>query len=338
MTEEEIKKPLEHNDGSLPNNFDPIKELEKMSQKDALYHEVFGATDESVKKFAGKASYDWRAFEPKLELQGGSSDCVSFSRTNCAEVKAKKEGVTDDEGKELNFSDLDLSVGSGTTQNGNSLVDVAEYARKKGVVLERVCPYTDVWGERAGLIAKIPKTAKRYLMGDYSRVQGDSLFMKGAMVYSPLQIGIPLDYNYNTDAIVSPPAVTRAWHAVTVEFIDEKEQFHIFDHYTKSRKILAANYPMPFVLSFRDLPSDWRTVTEDASKLLARLVGKYVMRAQAHGEMYRVFADRLQKVVITVSDYDMQDELNAFLRQKSNFIGISEADWTKLVSVVEVIN
>lgn len=329
---------MEHNDGSLPNTFDPVKELKKMSVKDALYGEVFGATPENVKKFAGKPSYDWRAFEPKLELQGGSSDCVSFSRTNCAEIKAKKEGVLDDEGQELNFSDLDLSVGSGTTQNGNSLVDVAEYARKTGVVLQKLCPYTDVWAKRGEMIAKIPKNAKKYLLGDYSRVQGDSLFMKGALVYSPLQIGIPLDYEYNTATIVPAPKVTRAWHAVTVEFIDELEQFHLFDHYDKSRKILAANYPMPFVLSFRDMPSDWRTITEDATKLHARLIGKYVIRAEAHGEMYRVFADRLQKVVINFSDHDMQEELNAYLRQKSNFIGISEANWTKLVSVVEVIN
>lgn len=338
MTEEEIKKPLEHNDGSLPNNFDPVKELEAMSVKDALYEEVFGAELGDVKQFAGKPSYDWRQFEPILELQGDSSDCVSFSRTNAAEMKAKKEGVFDDEGQELNFSDLDLSVGSGTTQNGNSLTAVADYAHKVGVVLQRLCPYTDVWSQRAVLVGKIPKNAKKYKLGDYSRVQSDSLFIKGALPYSPVQIGIPLDYSYNTDKIIVPPKATRAWHAVTVQYVDEKEQFYIFDHYQKKNKILAANYPLPFVFSFRDLPADWRTITEDAGKMLTRLVGKYLLRVDYHGELYRVFPDRLQKVGITVTDVGMQDELNAYLRQKPNFIGINEADFAKLVTVVQVIN
>lgn len=325
MSETEIK---------LPNSLDVEKERAFQSITDALYDEVFGA-EIDPKKWAGRPSFDWRKFEPKYEGQNWG-DCVSFSRLNVSESKAKRLGILDDEGQELNFADLYLAVKSGTTMDGNSMGVVAQYARKSGVVLQRHCPYVNRWEDRAAQVAKVSDAIKRYMLGDFSRVPASTPSIKSALEDGPLQLGIPLDNPYNTEDVIPMPQNTLAWHAVTLQFMDEQDRFHIFDHYDKKNKILAADYTIPFIYSFRDLPEDWRTRTTDVQKMIARLTDRFILRAEARGELYRVYADKLVKVAVFISDLDLRREVNEALRLNKRFIGISEANFAKLADALPI--
>ena len=127
---------------------------------DALYGEVFGG-EIAEEELIGGASFDWREFMIEFELQA-YGDCVSFSRNNCAELVAKRFGIKDDEGQEINFSDLDLAVGTHTSRNGNNFSTISEYARKVGIRLERHCPYTRSWDGRLPRVQATSKNAKYY--------------------------------------------------------------------------------------------------------------------------------------------------------------------------------
>ena len=70
--------------------------------KDAHFEEIFGKIT-----FGSFPSKDWSKFLPLKEIQA-FGDCVSFSRTNCAEIKAREEEVFDENGNEFNFLEFFL--------------------------------------------------------------------------------------------------------------------------------------------------------------------------------------------------------------------------------------
>jgi len=70
----------------------------------AVYNRIFAGAG------GAGASKDWRGILPPRERQYSIPFCVSFSRTNCAEAKAKEAGI------DVNLSDRELGVISGTTK------------------------------------------------------------------------------------------------------------------------------------------------------------------------------------------------------------------------------
>jgi len=210
-----------------------------------------------------RESKNWKQFLPQLELQYWIPFCVTFSRLNCAEAKARSEGL------ELNLSDRVLGVESGTTKQGNHLETVAEWFRKSGTVLEQVCSFTkeqisdgyNRWNEIYSLPESV-RTAKRYFGGNHSWVMTKE-GMIDALEYSPLQIAIPLISSYEEyeryGVVPNPaPAKITAYHAVTLYYIDSIGQYHIYDSCGRTFKILASDYSLTGVKSFRDLPQNWK--------------------------------------------------------------------------------
>lgn len=305
--------------------------VESPGELDAFDDEIFGSQN-----FGDKPSKDWRPFRPLHEIQS-YGDCVSFSRLNCAETKAKVQGVVDEDKQELNFSDLDLAVGSGTSQNGNSLKAVSEYARKVGVVLEKFCPYTRSWDERRSRVASIPSYAKRYKLGNYAWVRRDDSgldrnYLKNALESSPVQIGVGLGETYQyADEVIKPPRNISVWHAIMVDYIDELGQVHCYDHYNRKEIILSANYPIPFALTFKDFPEEWRGMGVDEVKFYKRMIGKFILRVEAKGELYEVLEDKMVKVVFNISNQKIWDAVHKTLRPM--IIGVNEADWKRLEKV-----
>ena len=300
--------------------------LETPKPADTWDDEVFGS-----RNFGSEPSKDWRQYRPVAELQS-FGDCVTFSRLNCAETIAKIKGITDDDGKELNFSDLWLAVKSDTTERGNSLNKVSEVFRKTGAVLEQFCPYTRDWNERAARVAATVSYAKKYLGGNHAWVKLDRNSLKNALEEGPIQIGVGLGetYQYNDEAI-RPPKTIQVYHAIMCDYIDGKGQLYCYDHYNRMAVVLSANYPVAMAKTFKDLPLGWQGTGVDEQRFYSRLVGKFVLRVEANGELYEVFEDKMIKVTFMISNIRIWDAVHKTLRPM--IVGITEADFKKLEKV-----
>ncbi len=302
-------------------------ENEVIDEKDAIYEEVFGSIN-----FGGSASRDWRKDSPSLEIQS-YGDCVSFSRTNSAETKSKSEGAKDPDGDDWNFSDVDLAVGSGTSAQGNGLKKVAEYARRTGVSLEKDIPYTRNWSKRLKLFNE-GKNKNKYKLGNWSWVKPDTNSLKSALEDAPLQIGIGLGYNWNNSGVIKKPAQYNVYHAIELLYIDEEGKKYIGDSYKPQMKVLDKDYPILFAMSFRDLPDNWRGINTEGERLHKRLIGKYILRAEANGELYYVAKDRLIYCIIYINEPNLEKDFQSYLRVKKNFTGVSEKDFDKLKKTI----
>lgn len=312
--------------------------IEAPHEKDAFFEEVFGAGQ----KFEGVGSKDWRQWRTKHEVQA-YGDCTNFSRNNVAEVKAKEQGILDPYGEEFNFSDLDSAVGSGTTQQGNSLRNTAEWSRTVGPVLERFAPYTRDWNKRQNVVANIPKEAKRYKLGNWQWLKTgvmDGLVsrqsIKNALEASPVQIGIPLGETYKgkrgtIEDPITPPSTIIVWHAIAVLYVDENNMVHCWDHYARELIVLSSDYPIMYAMAFADLPATWRGEGVDDAKLHQRLIGKIILLAEQAGEAYRVYEDKLVKVVFDISDKQLFDDTtNEYWRPAKKFLGVTTKDFERV--------
>lgn len=220
----------------------------------AIYNRIFligGAPTES---------FDWRAWAPVRERQYWIPFCVSFSRENCAETLGNKQGIN------VNMSDRELGVISGTTIYGNTLDAVSEAFRLKGVRSESVVPFTDrmltyagddIWKEIFDLPAD--KGEFRYKGGNHSYVYGRAA-MIDALSHGPLQISLGLDGNWEAEGIVQPPKNIQGYHAIMLLFIDAIGRMYIQDSVGKEFKILSPDYPLTGCKSFRDLPENWKEI------------------------------------------------------------------------------
>lgn len=290
--------------------------------------------------FAGDASFDWRPFLPEHEIQA-HGDCVSFSRNNCAEIKANSLGAVDPDGDEFNFADLWLAVKSGTSKTGNGMNRVAETARKVGVPLEKYCPYTRIWNERTAHIVNTPKDVKRYKLGGHAWVgafgpvgNDKNYALKKALAKSPLQLGIGLGDTWRRGGVIQPPSSIKGYHAITLVYMTADNQKHCYDHYNRKMVILSADYPIAYAKTFLDLPDNWRGVGVGDAKLLLRMIGKLIIRHEvdkgAHGELYRVSETKLKKVRFSISDKELMNAVHDTARRKKMFTGITEADFKRI--------
>lgn len=242
---------------------------DKIQPSDAHYEQIFGA----IKKFTGVIK-NWEPFLPTWEGQGAFPFCVTYSRLNCAETVAKEKGLN------INFSDRYLAVISNTTKEGNSINDVSEVFRNKGVVSEEDCSFTSpmldygmyMWDKVFSLPLGLSGKQK-YFGGSHSWVWGLEA-MKDALQYSPLQFGIGIGDTYLHD-VVSPPSAISSWHAVECYYIDDKF-FYIFDSLNQAFKKLTINYSVPYCKSFRDLPDNW--------KLLSLKNSMYILQRDPAGD------------------------------------------------------
>lgn len=260
----------------------------------AIYEEVFGA---EIKDFGSAPSRDWRPFLPAHEIQG-YGDCTIFSCCNVQETVAKQIGYTDDFGEELNFSDLYVCVGIKVPQGGTSMDKAWEFLRTVGAPREKDCPYTFTWDQRDAKVAALPANIRKYKGSNYSWITGDINSLKNALDVAPVQIGIGLGETYRSAAeVIARPQNVSVWHAIVLTYIDEKGQFYCRDNYNRKDIILAANYPITYAISPRQLPADWKVRGDvDADRLIARFIGKFIWRAEAQGQAYEVFADKLVEV------------------------------------------
>ena len=250
--EEQLKKAFSQGQGWDYKN-------EKVLPEDAIYEQVFGA---------GRAEpFNWIAYLPEKESQGSTTFCVTYSALNCAETRAKQRGYTDEQETEINLSDRNLGVISGTNKVGNNLNKVAETFRKEGVVKEKECQWkpewlenqTKYWNEIFDLSDVSPEA--RYFKGpNHSWVANDIQGLKNALADSPLQLGFGVGETWFDD-IVTPPKKIEFYHAVECYYIDSK-YIYINDSVFPALKKLTLNYPVLMAKSFRELPSEWKELNK----------------------------------------------------------------------------
>lgn len=232
-------------------------------EEDAVYNLSF-----EIGAIVG-GSFDWSPWLPIREEQKGTQFCTCFSRLNCAETKAKKEN-----NEELNLSDLDLGVKSGTTNKGNNLNNPSEAFRKQGIVKETDRPWKPEWLDNPNKywneILKSPTTpnAKLYFGGNHSWVYGKQA-MLNALKDSPLQIAVGVGNNWGA-GIIKDPKTYFSYHAVMCYGIDENGNYLIEDSYPPHEKVLDKDYTILQCKSFTDLPKNWKEQRD-----------KYLMSIQA---------------------------------------------------------
>ncbi len=248
----------------FPEGANPFGYIPENPKADAaVYNVIFDLV-------GGKAaSFDWRPYAPPRERQYWIPFCVSFSRLNCAETKAKMDGV------DINLSDREMGVIAKTTLSGNSLEAVSEAFRNIGVRQESLVPFTDrmlkyagddIWREIFDLPPVLPGQ-RIYKGGNHSWVYGRPA-MIDAMQFSPLQIAVGIGETWEDDGIVKPPKSIGSYHAVMVLYIDADGYIYIQDSIGKEFKTLEPDYPMTGVKSFRDLPENWKDIM--ASKFIIK--------------------------------------------------------------------
>ena len=236
-------------------------------KRDADYGAIFG--------YKGEAPRNWRPYQPEFEDQLSSTFCTNYGYTNCLETKAKKDGLKDPDGNDINLSDKYSAKTSGTTQKGNGLETVAYTGLKKGVVLEKHAPLKPEWLRNQAKywnqimdISSVPADAKRYMGPTYSKVRPSISYMKQALAYSPLYVGAYIGYNWENN-VVYPLAkdARKSGHAFQISFIDN--YIHILDSLGRPNKLLSLNYPIFIAKSFRDLPEGWKDINSKKKAMIS---------------------------------------------------------------------
>ena len=163
------------------------------------------------------------------------------------------------------------------------------------------------------------------------------------LTYSPLGIGVYAGGNWSSGGIITKPNWATDNHWTTLIGYKKGEYWIVYDSYEVGGsfiKHLDWNYDFKFAKRYTldKIGSVESTQVEEGQKLHDRLKGKYILRAEKNGEMYRVAEDSLVAVSIYISDKKMRDEFNAYLRSLPNFIGVSEKDFNNLSQAVIVGN
>jgi len=193
---------------------------------------------------------DWSYFLPLVEFQKDyntgwdSYGCVSYSKLNNDEIYAKAV-----HGVEWNKSDRALVVGSRTIpKKGNTFRNVAEYARKKGLVNESSYPFgvgTQQEFYKKPLPKHIAEEGAKFLeefelKWDWVGTGGVSPeALYEALGYTPLQVSLLSDDTAEIKNGIYRNTSKKTNHAVTIYKAVLGETFSVFDHYIKSRKEYA---------------------------------------------------------------------------------------------------
>jgi hypothetical protein len=246
-------------------------------KEDAVFDLIFGRI--------GAEPINWKEYLPEPEEQRAIPFCVSFSRLNCAEAVARKEGV------ELNLSDRYLGVISGTSKQGNSLQNVSDTFRNKATVKEKDCQWKPEWLNEPYAYWKdifnlqdIPQGARRYYGGNWSWCWTRQA-RQDALSFSPVQIAIGVGSNYWGDNIIQDPKTYSAYHAVALYYQDDKAMY-VYDSVPPYFKRLSINYKVYYAMSFADLPENWRDIQAAKMVKLVKLEKSEKVYAIIGGQKY----------------------------------------------------
>lgn len=165
----------------------------------------------------------------------------------------KYNGYFDENGK-INFDNRALILLSNTRPGvGNSYKNVWDAARSYGLWPQDSTPYNPDWNQRqfydkSDFPPDSYEVGKEFLKRfyiQYEKVPVTPSHLKRALKHAPIQIGIPICSDYNSNTLVGSCNIA-ATHNVTLTHIDEKGIYHIYDSYNPFNKILSKTYKIDF--------------------------------------------------------------------------------------------
>lgn len=281
----------------------------------------------------------WDGFLPEDELQNmngvESWSCTVFGTLNALEIL-----VNEKYGQKSNWAERYLAVLSNIRYGaGGSPHEVAEQIRNKGNVAQPLLPFDKTITTWSKFMSPKPMTKDLLDEGhiwldkyDFNHEWLNDLTQNGimeALRYSPLGAGV---YAWAFDGIYYYKAGTDN-HWICIYGYVKGQYWKVFDSYDNTHKKVAWNYPWQFAKRYYIVAKDENEVSAGRS-LHERLVGQYILRSEANGELYKVEKDRLIYCVIYINENSLKDEFNKFLRVKDNFVGISEKDFAVLSTAV----
>lgn len=316
------------------------KKTRKQINKDGD-HYLFGANNVPMEIIRPNGQYDKDLPADELQNMNGVEtwNCPSYGTHNALQilVKAKYD-------RNFNWSERFTGVLANIIYGfGGSPHTAAEVFRLKGAISDSLLPFTNkikTWWQYMSpkpmsqdLLDEGEKWLDQYELKHEWVTNLTPEGMMQALKYSPLGVGIYAWYKNNEGYYDNPGRTDQHW---TVCYGYEKGKYWKgFDSYDNTHKKIAWNYPWKFVKRYH-ISAKSTDVVAEGKKLLNKIEGKYILRSEANGEMYKVTKDRLIYCLICINNKELRDEFNSYLRVKENFIGISEKDFNNLSTAVVV--
>lgn len=311
-------------------------------------------------------SGDWQPYLPTAEMQIGvyfdTMACVTFSALNSIETQLNFMLATglipkDKEaelrelgvlvGNQFNFSDRFTAKMSGTTKQGNYLVNVWDSIRNHGLVAESDWPYPREqrqpvfdWDD---YYKEIPqevkdKALKLSKLGDILDIKYEWLAagvnatkeqIKSWLPMSPVQIATAVCPPWGGGAIV-PSCSLAVAHATMIRNAPEVA-IGIFDHYVPYEKQIANDYKIPYALRGMVYMKQPVQPTIDPA-FGKRLAGKLLLGVEDKGSIWYVNANGT-RVKIGRSPEEVANFLQKINEKKVDHLGINNADLAKIATV-----
>lgn len=311
---------------------------------------------------------DWTKYLPSEEQQIGvyfdTMACVTFSALNVLETqlnfmlqnnmiphvtnqKLTELGVLKD--GRFNFSDRFTAKMSGTTKNGNYLVNVWDSIRNHGLLAESDWPYPREqrqpvfdWDD---YYKEIPqelkdKAMKLSKLGDILDIRyewlvaGGKAFQNQFMEWlrmGPVQLATPVCPPWGGSGIV--PACSLPVGHATMMVAVVTGAYEIFDHYVPFLKKLALDYPIPYALRgmvYMKENAPPKPIDPTFGKSLG---GKILLGVEDKGSIWYVNKSNGKRVKIGRSPEEVAAFLQAVNDKKVDILGITNADLERISTV-----
>lgn len=282
-----------------------------------------------------KADGQWIDSLPRDEVQRKATEtynCTNYGTNNGIEVLSIAKYRI-----EQNNSERYTGVNSGTTINGNSPHTAAEAVRSKGMVTEETLPFLDgmTWNEYYSpkpMTKEYLDKGKEWLARwnfQHEWINPTANNLKEYLKYSPIGISV-LAWRRGSDGLYYKGATEKDNHWVLLVGYKQGEYWLIYDSYAPHLKKLRWDYNFGFAKRYwLDMLGDGEYIKN--LELFNKFIGKYILRVEANGELYRVENQKLIKVNISISDLDLWTEFHKFLRPL--ITGVTEETYQKFKSV-----
>lgn len=264
---------------------------------------------------------DWTKYVPKGEKQNRNGNetmsCVSQSAMNAIEIiinyylyLVNQKKANEEQEKiinifkifelikngEANFSDRYIAKLSGTTYRGNSQDKVADAIRHYGLIPEDDWTWVDGWDEYykdipLNIINKGLELLK-YIEINYEWVS-PRLFTN-ALKYAPIQTSL-FAWNGNSEGIYYK--VNNALnHSVVNDGFNLDKYYVIFDSYENFEKLVSWDFNFGWGMLYSIHLKKQPEFNAQKIKELENRGLKYIMRAEANGEIYEIAQGKLNYI------------------------------------------
>tara|TARA_Y100000310_G_scaffold275754_1_gene292454 strand:- start:2832 stop:3863 length:1032 start_codon:yes stop_codon:yes gene_type:complete len=292
---------------------------------------MFGAIGGDVIREDGQ----WVDFIPKDEPQRRrveTMNCTNYGTMNALETLHK--ALYDEE---IDYSERYGGILSGTTVRGNLAERPCETIRKKGMILESQLPFDDSIKSWNAYYSPKPMTEDLLQAGQdwldnyeflHEWVRATPNNLKAALKYSPLGVSV-YAWAKNSQGMYYKARPENHWTCLVG--YKEGEYWLVFDSYAPHLKKIP--WSNTFGFAKRYYLKRTKTKKEVDQNFYNSMIGQFVLRVNANGELYKVEEEVLKKVNFQISDPDIWKAVHVTLRPM--ITGITEPNFLRLSRVAK---